>query len=79
MREAIDGNHGEWRRRRGLEAVFIGPAECERAGGFRKGQRNSNGCAVAKRATGGGCDSRERKIGDGRYVEPVTCNHFKVM
>ena len=50
----------------------------EEEAGMRKGQRNSNGRAVAERATGGGCDSRERKIGDGRYVEPVTCNHFKV-
>ena len=31
-----------------------------------------------ERATGGGCDYREKKIGDGRYVEPVTCNHLKV-
>ena len=49
-----------------------------RAGGMRKGRRNSNECAAAERATGGGCDSREKKIGDGRYVEPVTCNHLKV-
>ena len=49
-----------------------------RAGGMRKGRRNSNGRAAVERATGGGCDSREKKIGDGWYVEPVTCNHLKV-
>ena len=49
-----------------------------RAGGMRKGRRNSNGRVAAERATGGDCDSREKKKGDGRYVEPVTCNHLKV-
>ena len=49
-----------------------------RAGGMRKGRRNSNGRTVAERAAGGDCDSCEEKIGDGRYVEPVTCNYFKV-
>ena len=45
---------------------------------MRKGRQNSNGHVVADRAIGGGGDSRERKIGDRRYVEPVTCNQFKV-
>ena len=45
---------------------------------MRNGRWNSKGRAVAEKATGGSCDSRERKIGDGRYVEPVTYNHLKV-
>ena len=45
---------------------------------MRKGRRNSNGRAAAERATGGGCDSKEKKIGDGWYVEPITYNHLKV-
>ena len=55
-----------------------------RAGRMRKGRWNSNGPAEFEgvRGCGEGNGRRLRfpreKIGDGRYVKPVTCNDFKV-